>query len=87
MQLPSIVKFTAIRFVKFSVFVLALSVGLLAVTGLMMLSLHYLGSPVWGLAVVIIAFALFMSYLEAKNDVERENRRNQSIAERLSRDD
>ncbi len=87
MQIPSIVKFTAINFVKAMLFVTVGAIVISILLALIWLSEHYLGHPAWAVVPMFIGFMLFMSYLQARTDVVREERRNQTIAERLSRED
>lgn len=87
MEIPSIVRFTAINFLKFMLFVTVLFAVTGAVLGLIWLSEQYLGSGAWAGVPLFVSAVLFFSYLQARHDVVAENRRNQSIAERLSRED
>lgn len=87
MQIPSIVKFTAINFLKFALFITVMFVIATVVIGLMWMSEQYLGHPAWGGGSIFVFAALFFSYLQARHDVKLEHARNSRIAERLSRDD
>lgn len=87
MQIPSIVKFTAVNFFKFVMFITVMFAIAGVVIAVMEISEHYLGHALWGAIPLFVAVALFFSYLQARQDVVTERRRNQSIAERLSRED
>lgn len=87
MQIPSIVKFTAINFFKFVMFIAIMFAIAGVVVVVLELSKHYLGHALWGAVPLFVAAGLFFSYIQARQDVFTERRRNQSIAERLSRED
>lgn len=87
MQIPSIVRFTAINFFKFALFIFIMFAIAGAVVVVMELSKYYLGHAMWGAVPLFVAAALFFSYLQARQDVVAEDRRNQRISERLSRED
>lgn len=87
MQIPSIVKFTAINFFKFALFISVMFAIAGVVVLVIELSKYYLGHAMWGAVPLFIAAALFFSYIQARQDVVAERRRNQSIADRLSRED
>ena len=87
MRIPSIVRFTAINFLKFTLFITVMFVIAGVVVGLMWMSEQYLGHPTWGGGSIFVFAALFFSYLQARQEVKMENVRNSRIAERLSRED
>lgn len=87
MQIPSIVKFTAINFAKAVLFITVGAVVISGILAVVWLSEQYLGHAAWASIPMFIGFILFMSFLQARVDVAQENRRNQSIADRLSRED
>ncbi len=87
MRIPSIVRFTAINFLKFTLFITVMCVLASVIIGLMWLSEQYLGHPAWGGGSIFVFVALFFSYLQARHDVKIEDNRNSRIADRLSRDD
>lgn len=87
MRIPSIVRFTAINFLKFALFITVMFMIAGVVVGLMWMSEQYLGHPAWGGGSIFVFAALFFSYLQARQEVKMENVRNSRIAERLSRED
>lgn len=86
MQIPSIVKHTARRFLTIILWV--------AMGGLMGILIpiwfefckQQFGSGLYGLIPVLLIPTIWVSYLTAKFDVERENRRNDRVLGELSKD-
>lgn len=87
MRIPSVVRYTAINFLKCLLFITVMCALASVVIGLMWLSEQHLGHPAWGGGSIFVFAALFFSYLQARHDVKIEDIRNSRIADRLSRDD
>jgi hypothetical protein len=87
MKIPRIVKYTLINLVKLTLFIaacmtLALAVGFL----IEFVKLNDI-SPLWVIVPIILAAMIGFSVKVARFDVERDELRDQRIANRLSRED
>lgn len=87
MKIPRIVKYTLINMVKVTLFVAAGMILTLAVLFLIeFVKLNDI-SPLWVIVPIILAGMVVCSVMVARFDVERDDLRDQRIANRLSRED
>ena len=87
MKIPRIVKYTLINLVKLTLFITAGMILTLAVGFLIEFVKVNDVSPFWVIVPIILAAMISFSVMVARFDVERDELRDQRVANRLSRED
>lgn len=87
MTIPRIVKYTLINLVKLTVFISAVTVAVMSIGFLIKFVELNNVSPFWVIVPIIVAAMVGFSVMVARFDVERDDLRDQRIANRLSRED